>query len=356
MIIGFNLFPFNKPQHDINFLYNRAEPITIASAFKTWDAQQYIFLAENGYHTNSPLNLVIYPLYPFLIKVFEVLFLNNSLLCGLVLSNFFSFIAIIFFYYFVEKLFSPKTAFIASVLLLSFPTAFYMSLVYTEALFLMLVLIFFYFLYVRKHFAAFVAAFFLPLTRPQGILVAVSLTVFIVSKLIKRGSNRKDIFCDCLLLFAFMGGEMVYLIFMKHLSGAYFTGFEAQKYYLGHASIGNIFDLHSWFLRNFVHIKFAFHGFTTSSIDRLFFCSFLLLLWPMCKDLDKTLFFYAVVICLIPALSDSFMAYSRYVLPAFPLFIVLAKRLNNKSYFLALLMFVSQLVFLLAHSLNYWIA
>jgi len=354
--VGFYFLPFNKYQHDHNFLYHNNERITLHSAFKTWDAQHYIFLAEKGYSKESPPSLAFYPLYPTLIKLLKPIFFNNSWFCGIALSNVFCLIAIIVFYIFVQKLFSSKTAFISSVFLLSFPTAFYLSLIYAESLFIMLIMVFFFCLYEGRILPAFIAALLLPLTKIQGLLMVVPLGVFILNGLIKKEGKKHNLLAEIALICAFIAGCMTYLLFMKYSTGSYWTGFEAQKFYKANNSLGHICNLHDWFIRNFIHIKFVFHGYTTSILDRLFFIAFVLLLVPAYRRLDKTLFSYALVMCLIPALMDSFMSYSRYIFLCFPIYIALAQILKEKYYYLALLMFATQLAFLLAHTLNYWLA
>jgi hypothetical protein len=299
------------------------------------------------------MTVAFYPLYPFLIKACKIIFLNHAAVCGLALSNLFSLVAIAFFYLLVKKMFDQKTAFIAGIMFLAFPTAFFMSLIYTEALFLMLVLIFFYCLYARKPFGGVIAAFLLPLSRAQGILMALPLIVFMIFRFLKK--DRKGLIWDSVFLFTLIAGFAVYLFWMKNATGSYFSGFEAQKGFIGNNSFVNLFNLPGWFSRNFIGIELTFHDYTTSIIERVFLIVYILLLIPMRKDVDKTLFSYALVIGLVPVLSGSLMSFSRYMLMVFPIFIVLSRRLKDNFYYLAILSFAVQIVFSVAHSLNYWV-
>lgn len=132
IFLGYNFLPFNNYMHGANFTYPAGEGVNLSAAFKTWDAQHYLFLAERGYSPNQMSN-AFSPLFPFLIKIFRPLFFNNSLLAGLALSNLFSTIAIIFFYLFIKdqlKL-GEAAAFNSSLILLAFPTGFYLSLIYS---------------------------------------------------------------------------------------------------------------------------------------------------------------------------------------------------------------------------------
>lgn len=123
IFLGYIFLPFNGYCYRANFTYPAGEEIGLGTAFKTWDAQHYLFLAEKGYSPDQMSN-AFSPLYPFLIKMFRPLLFNNSLAAGLALSNLFSMIATIFFYVFVrDQLKLPDTAaFNSSLLLLAFPT------------------------------------------------------------------------------------------------------------------------------------------------------------------------------------------------------------------------------------------
>lgn len=351
IILGFNFLPYNltdpdKPEQvDIKDTFKAK----VEYAFKAYDANMYVNLAERIIQSDNG-RWVIYPLFPLLIKMMRPIFFNDTVLCGLVTANALSLLAIGFFYLFVKGLFDEKTAFISSVLLLAFPTAFYLSMIYSEALFLMLTFAFFYFLYRGVLPAALIAAFFLPISRPQGILVIIPAVVFLLT--------RREAFKKWLVVIAFLAGFASYLIYMKLVNGHYFAGFIAQNCFVGHYSVSNIFDIKGWFIRNFVEIKYSFHSYTDSAMDRSFFIVFLLFLYPVYKTLGKTLFCYMLVVGLIPALSDNFMAYSRYVFVALPpAFIMLAKKLEEKCYYVAIPMFAMQAVLLISFTIFHgWVA
>ncbi len=350
VFLGFHLLPFNTPAFNGNFVSSNHPVSNWVLPLATWDAQHYISLAEKGYAADG-LSNNFFPLYPWLIKILHLIFRSHYLLAGLVLSNFLSFLMLGIFYLFVKKLFDPEIAFLSSLFMLAFPTGFYLNLVYTESLFLTLVLIFFYSLYEEKIFLAFLAAFLLPLVKAQGILVLLPLLIFLVFQKAEKQSTKR-----WFLIVAFLAGFITYLSFMKYKTGAFFSGFTMQNEYVSSNSISNIFNLKDWFLRNFIHITYTLHDFTTSIIDRLFFVGFVFLLWFIYMKLDKTLFYYALVMGVVPALMGSFMSYSRYLLIVFPLFIVLALLLRQKSYFVIVPMIVLQVLFSLMHCLNFWVA
>jgi Gpi18-like mannosyltransferase len=347
-VLGFYLLPFLSPAYYSNFHSPQNAPVSLATAFKTWDAQHYLFLAEKGYAPHQMSN-AFYPLFPFLIKTFRPLFFGNSMLAGLALANLFSLVFIVFFYKFVRDLFEAQTAFIASLFLLAFPTGFYLSLIYTESLFLMLAIMFFYFLYQHKLWPALFTVFLLPLSRPQGILLLIPLGVF----LLLPGVRKK---IEYLLPLSLIAGLLVYFLDMQFLTGSFLAGITAQKYFVSNVSLLSFLNPLGWISQNFFYSSLSLHGFTGSLIDRFFFLCALVLLYFTYRKLDKVLFCYALLIALTPVFTGSFMSYTRYFLLSFPFFITLSTLLKEKSAYLIIPLVVAQTLFLLAHSLNFWVA
>lgn len=344
-----------------NIYYNNAhygifphQNLDFFSLLKNWDAGHYLFLAENGYPNGVTERTAFYPLYPFLIKSVGFLFLGNTLAAGLLISNLCSLLAIVYFYLLVKKLYDDTIAFTASLFMLSFVTFFYTSLVYSEGLFLLLVIAFFYYSYEKKFYPGLFLSILIPLTRPTGILVAVPLCGYLVldiwnSKKVKEPKN-------CLLLLGFITGFLLYLGIMNCFTGSFFSGFDAESIYFPHNSLYNLLQPVSWFQSNFLNIQYSFNGYTTSILNRIFFGFFLILLYFIYKYLDTTLFLYSLALGLIPALSDSFMSYIRFILVIFPIFIVLAIRFRKNPYLIIIPSAMFQVLLLIAYTLNYWVA
>ena len=347
-----NLLPFSKYFHDTNFLYPPDDGINLSSTFKTWDAQHYLFLAEKGYAPGQESNR-FFPLFPLLIAAVKPIFLNNTLVAALFLSNLFFFIALYYFYMFTKRTFDPEIAFTASLFLMAFPTAFYTSLVYTESLFLMLTMIFFYCLYEKKLTPALLAAFLLPLARPQGILILLPYMAFM---LYKNGAFVLKFSKEYLIGLAFIAGLLVYFMFMHYTTGSAFSGLAAANIVKGRASLMNVTDPFGWFMRNFINVKYYIHYYIYSIIDRLFFLAYVLLIYPVYKKMDKTMFTYMLVLGLVPALSGNLMSYTRLMFEVFPMFIVLALIFRKNHYYVTAPLIALQTFFLIMHCLNFWMS
>ncbi len=351
--LAYHLMPFCVPCYYGNFVYPAATPVTPASAFKTWDGQHYIFLAEQWYGPGRASN-AFYPLYPLAVRLFRFIFLKNTLVTGLVLSNLFAMGALILLYLLAREIFDERTGFYAGLLFLAFPTSYYSGLVYTESLFLLLALLLFYGLYRNRFLPALTASFLLPLARPQGVLLLVPLLIYLWVKIPATKSLHFD--RRHVLPFALLAGFASYLGIMKAATGDPFAGFAAQNSFISGNAIGNLIHPLRWFQTNFLTMPPGFPGPTMFLLDRAFFVGFLLVLVLIHRYLDKVLFACAAVLGLVVVFSGLFIAYSRFLLVVFPIFIVLGHRLKDRHYLVTIPSMFLQISFLVAHSLNYWIA
>ena len=108
-----------------------------------WDANHYLGLANNWYvNEGDPrFHIVFYPLYPLAVRVFQPMFLGNTALAGTVLSNLFLFAACWALYELARPMVHERGAKNAVRFLLLFPTSLYLSVPYSESIFLMLTLL-----------------------------------------------------------------------------------------------------------------------------------------------------------------------------------------------------------------------
>jgi hypothetical protein len=366
IFLAFNLLPFNSKTYFGNFHYPTGEKISLASAYKTWDAQHYLFLSQQGYKPNSESNR-FFPLLPAGIALVNII-ARNSVLSGLIVANVFSFLGIFYFFLFCRLfLKNEEQAFKSVLLLLAFPTAFFLSLIYSESILLFLTSAFFYYLYSKKYFFASIFVFFIPLARPVGILIALLYGVYWLNEIWQRSKNDWLAFLikflktkqTYYLLSPFLG-FVLYAVLMQITTGSFMEGFKEQGLVVSGWNITNIFDPIYFLVALFAPGSFAIHGFTNSIIDRIFFISYCISLVFIYKRLDKTMFIYALMFGMTPLLG-SFMSYTRYVLMVFPIFMVLAKIFAEKKYSLLFyptlfFMLMLQTLFIIMHALNYWVA
>jgi hypothetical protein len=119
----------------------------MVSMRERWDAYWYLDIVQHGYYLktdNTLANVVFFPLYPTLIFLFGIVLFGHFALAGWVVSILSLFLAIRVFYRLVEQFHPDIDPLWPILLLLSFPTAFFFNVIYTEALFLFLTLGVFY--------------------------------------------------------------------------------------------------------------------------------------------------------------------------------------------------------------------
>jgi len=127
------------------------------------------------------------------------------------------------------------------------------------------------------------------------------------------------------LLLAPLLGWGLYLALMFSWTGNAFEGFAAQKHWGAH-SVWNLVNIPKFVVGYFTPTQW--HEFTGSLLDR---CMFLPLLYclPLLWRLDKSLFVWAVVLGVVPAMSGTFTSYTRFASCAFPMFIAMALYLGR---------------------------
>jgi hypothetical protein len=151
-------------------------------------------------------------------------------------------------------------------------------------------------------------------------------------------------------------GYAGYFALMHWFTGNPWEGFEAQRHYPNQPSVGNILDLPG-FLSAFIRVG-ALHGVTDSVIDRALFVVFVLTL-PVMWRLDRRYFWWGIGAGLVPAMSNGFFSYNRFIELCFPVFIVLGHWLGRPerwgwlAYYLVLAGVV-QVVFLIRHINFFW--
>jgi hypothetical protein len=341
---------------------------SVWSAFRVWDSDSYIFLAEKGYGPDEIRNAFA-PLYPFAIRALNFIS-GDSIASGLLISNLASLAGLYLFAVFAGRQFGRDVALRALVLFLAFPTAFYLNLIYTEGLFLLLAMLFFIALYRKAYPWAALAAFLLTLARPQGVMIIVPFALFIFLDALKTQEAAREqwnaagimkaIGPRALYVLAPVLAVVLYFAYMESATGDALAAVHAQDRFISERSASNL--LKPWIaIEHMLTPDLSVHEFTTSVIDRLFFWGFIAS-WPVVyRHTDKVLFSFYALMGLEPLLG-SYMSYTRYVMLAFPLYVAYAAwstKVNLSPYAVSAALFpmmALQGLFIALHTSNYWVA
>jgi hypothetical protein len=144
-----------------------ATPGQLVDAWKRWDANWYVQIATRGY--DSPQPTAFFPLFPLLISALHAILPWLTYFgCALVLSNSALLAALVLLVHLTEREFGSAVASNTALLFLAYPAAFFLSTAYAEAVFLAFVLGAFGALRAGRWPLAGLLAALATLTRPTG--------------------------------------------------------------------------------------------------------------------------------------------------------------------------------------------
>lgn len=355
---------FDAPHSTLIFgIWSESNVTELSSRLTPWDIAHYLRLSQDGYEVGSP-SCAFYPLWPAAIRLATVVTGNRPVLAAVLLANALSLVGLWLLYRLVERRCGAAVSRDSLILLLAFPGALFFSFPYTESLYLVLLMLFFWSLELRRWWWVAVAGFLLPLARPVGVFIVLPLAWFLFEQWrnarshemlgsdshverLNRGRRRESAPASSgfrwsglpsaatrltgmiaqwhwLLLFCPLLGYATYFGTMYLWTGNALEGFEAQRSYPNSPSIRNMFNV-AGFANAFANIH-TVDGMMDAALDRGFFVLFLALL-PAVWKVNRTWFWYTLPTGLIPAMTSYFMSYRRYLIILFPVFIALAQLL-----------------------------
>jgi hypothetical protein len=167
----------------------------ISGPLGKWDGVWYLGIARHGYDTTLGhtaggavvnTNIVFFPLYPLLIRVFGAAI--GYLAAALAISWLSGILAAVALSAVGRELHDRRTGLVLAVLWAILPTAIVESMAYTESLLTALVALGLLFLLRRRWVAAGIASFFAGLTHPTGVALAAAVDLCAILA-IRRGSE-----------------------------------------------------------------------------------------------------------------------------------------------------------------------
>jgi hypothetical protein len=332
---------------------------TLYIPFCNWDGQHFLLLAERGYADPSVQYFVgCHPLFPLSIALTNSMLLNTYL-AGLVNVTIFSFMFLWLFYAYARRFLSIDRTRLAVVLMLLYPSSLFLSVIYSESLFL-LCFVAFLWLYGCKHWGAVVFAALLPLSRANGLLVAAAIVAYLGGQLWRR--TRPDLGYELKVLGGFSVGTVLCGLFYKLTTGSYWAGLEAQKYFVAEASALHIVDVPR-FIRYLLSHSVSWFAYNNGRVDKVLVL-FMLAGIPVVMRSKVLLhvFLYAVLAIVPATMGVGAMSYARYSLLAVPFLIIALLQLctSRKTCLilfacLGTVFLVVQILFVVRFALNLWV-
>jgi len=143
----------------------------LVEPLRNWDGTWYATVANEGYNTTHTANAAFWPLYPWLMRLGSDLTGWSAETIGYLVSNITFFFALWFLYRLVTLDFDPRVAQRTLWGIALFPTAFFFTAVYTESLFLLLVVASLYYARRGEWLVAGIVGLLAALTRSAGVML-----------------------------------------------------------------------------------------------------------------------------------------------------------------------------------------
>ena len=330
--------------------FGPASPLTILNnQFYQWDSKYYIEIAKNWYGGQgaSPNLLAFFPLYPILIRLSTVNF-DFINLSALFVSNASSVIAAIYLFKLVKLDYDDNAAVKAVLYLCVFPTAFFLSVMYTEGLFLALAIASFYYARKANWAAAGLLGLLSALTRMGGLVL---LPALLVEYFHQRNWKLQAINKNVIWIFLPIVGFAAYLGINYQVTGNFFAFVGLQQAYW-HQGINPVMGLQQA-LQNSMTAPFPLN---LHADAQLIFAGLGLaaVAAGFKYRLRPSLNVYMVATWLLAISTSYWNSVPRYVLTLFPMFILigLSPRSKRSDYLLPVLSFIVMCAFAVLFSMS----
>ncbi len=282
-----------------------------------WDSYWYLDIVQHGYYLktdNTLANIVFFPLYPTLMKIVGAVLLGNFVLAGWLLSSVFLVLGSVYFYRLVKEFHPSIDPELPLLIMLVFPTAFFLNVVYTEALFFFLSVSCFYYVFRQQFWKAGGIALLGALTHSNGVFLALPIFWETV-----RLHGWKSLFTMRLFPMALAPlGSFAFLSYHYFKFGDFFLFFQIESAW------GRSFSL------NWDHFSLFSHpSIVNMCIDIAFAVLIITALVLVYRNISKLYAVFMSLTVISAITSGTLMSMGRYSLVLFPLFILLATIKNR---------------------------
>ena len=285
-----------------------------------FDGLQYVVIATQGY---LGYQQAYFPLYPMLIALVHVLSPGfPPVWTALIISHIAFFFGLLFFYQFAKS-WGETAARWSVVLLLAYPASFYFASAYTESLFFALAAGFFLSCQKKRFGIAAIFALLASATRLFGVL----LWPYLFWELLR---NHKNI----VLSFLAPVGLIAYMVYLWHIRNDPLAFIHVQPHFGANRTGGAIVLLPVVFwryLKIFLTVSKTTFSYWVAVFEAASFVFGAALgMFGFLNRKTRALALYGLAVLLVPTLTGTLSSIPRYMLSAFPLFIVFAMVHNNR--------------------------
>lgn len=328
-------------------------------SWANFDGEHYLSIAIIGY---KGLEQAFFPVYPRLISFFAGYFYDDhltslvaSVLAGIFLTHLALLLSLVLLWRLIRIDYAENIAFLTLVVLLIFPTSFYLGAVYSESLFLLLALISFYSARKGRWWLAGVSGALASGTRIFGIVLLPALILEILQQRISWVRAWWIVLIPIGLL-SYMyyqwwtvGDPLAFYRLQKIVGEQHQSGFTLlpQVYYR--------------YIKMLLTVDFYAPIYQTVFLEAVVGVLFFLLpIIGLFRRVRLSYLVFAMSGFLLPTIQGSFSSVPRYVLVLFPSFLILALLISKWPRWVKVLYFVISFSWLAVESAlflrGYWIA
>lgn len=314
-----NIWKFAKPYEPVlNFLLY---------PWANFDGVHYLSIAGNGYNKE---NLGFFPLFPAAIKILSAIFDSEQtfgagqFFSGFLIANITFLAALLVLYKLINLDYSEKTARLAILFTLFFPTSFFFASIYSEGLFLLLVLCAFYFIRRKQTSISSLFGFLAAITR----LIGIAILPAIIYEIFEQEKRIKKWLTSILPLLIVLSGLVGYAYFNWVKAG------DALSFIKAHGNIGTSRSVENIvlipqtlfrYIKILLNLPYSQYEWWIALLELATFVFVVALLFVAWKKKIRTSYLiFSLFAFLIPVSSGTFTGLPRYVLVLFPIFIALA--------------------------------
>ena len=307
-----------------------------------FDGEHYLSIAYRGY---QPLTYFYFPLYPLIVRYVTSIFsheFSTLALFGLLISNL-SFIFALFGLWKLTAMdYRREVVVLTIILLLLFPTSFYLGSFYTESTFLALTVWSFYFARKGRYLLAGALGGLASATRIVGLALLPALAAELWLQ--KKEKKKINYFFALIGVLLVPLGLLVYMWFLKVRTGdplefLHSVGIFGQQRSSVLILLPQVFYRYIFKILpslNYSYFPVVFSTLLEFSVALVFSALSVLSFFRI----RLSLAIYLAGAFLIPTLSGSFSSLPRYVLVAFPAFILMATYLSRAPRLVKVLFYI----------------
>ncbi len=312
-----------------------------------WDGVWFIKIATSGY-ADGDGSTAFFPLYPLLLRWVGILFSNNLVITGVVISLICYTGCVWLLYRLVRSDFDEVIASRAVIFLALGPLSFFLQAVYTESLFLMLSLACFVFAREGRWRLAGLAGLLATLTRSTGVLLLVPMAYYYYEQ---RGWRLWRTDSKVANLLMVVEGLLIWMAYLSLTFGkpllfstaqaAWHRSPAAPNYAVAKGIAAGVWGCAQLVWYGISHFASRLEPATlglghavNNLINLAFFVPAALLLWYGARRLPRAYSWYALAALAYPLFFPSsvvpLMSYPRFALTTFPLYVALALWTRDK--------------------------